>query len=70
MRYYNQLHFNSHKMTYKTLTFEEWLTEEHAKNYKGLDDNMPEELDIWLAGLDVEQLIRYGDKYGRYVEGE
>lgn len=46
------------------INFEEFLIGEHAKNYVGTDDNMPDSFDAWLADLDSYEWIVLGDKYG------
>lgn len=43
-------------------TFEEFLGEQHAKDYAGLDDDMQDDYEQWLANLDVEELIDFGNK--------
>lgn len=45
-----------------TLTqFEEYLREIHAKGYTGLDDDMPEAFERWLANLDNSEIINYAE---------
>ena len=44
-------------------TFEEYLMEQHAKQYVGTDDCMPDDYNNWLAGLDVEDVIEMADKW-------
>ena len=41
--------------------FEDFLKEQHAKNYIGTDDDMPDAFDDWLTELDVDTLINYAD---------
>lgn len=48
-------------MKYKD--FEDYLQETHAQEYHGLDDDMPDAFDSWLAGLDIEEIMLYADKY-------
>ena len=50
-------------------TFEDYLRERHAAQYQGLDDDMGEDFDDWLADLDVETLLQYGDLFGEKKEG-
>ena len=37
---------------------EELLSEEHAKNYHGLDDDMPDDFENWLMDLDYDELVK------------
>lgn len=46
--------------------FEDYLEEIHAKQYHGLDDDMPDDYENWLSNLDIEELIEYADCYGEY----
>ena len=45
-------------------TFEEYLEEEFAKDYRGLDDDMPDSLDTWMSNLDVQEVIDYAEEWG------
>lgn len=51
--------------TYKD--FEDFLVEKHAEQYEGLDDDMPEDFDRWLADKDVPEWIALGDRYARAI---
>ena len=42
--------------------FEEYLREEHSKDYAGNDDNMGDDYEAWLTSLDNEELIEFGNK--------
>ena len=44
-------------------TFEQYLQDKHAKQYGGLDDEMPDNFDEWLCELDTYEWLEYGDKY-------
>ena len=44
--------------------FEDFLKDTHTEDYHGTDDDMPDAFDNWLAELDVELLVAYGDRYG------
>ncbi len=44
--------------------FEEYLKEQHAQNYTGTDDDMPDHFDDWLGSLDGEDYINYGNAFG------
>jgi len=41
--------------------FEEFLKDLHARDYAGLDDDMSDDFENWLAELDVDSLVKYGD---------
>lgn len=55
--------------------FEDYLKDEHAKEYTGTDDDMPDDYDKWLGDLDGEEYIKYADLYavevrrGAYEKG-
>ncbi len=46
-------------------TFEEYLREQHAFGYTGLDDEMSDDLDCWISDLDVQDVIDYAEGWGR-----
>lgn len=48
-------------MKYKD--FEDYLQTQHANQYTGLDDGMPDDYNSWLDNLDQEELIGYGNEY-------
>ena len=51
-------------MTYKQeYSFINYLMEKHADQYIGLDDDMPDDCNDWIADLDVDELIDYGQKF-------
>ena len=56
-------------MIYKS--FEDYLQAQHAKDYHGLDDEMPDAFDGWLTNLDGEMYIKYADDYSliKYEDG-
>lgn len=43
--------------------FEDFLIDEHAKDYCGLDDEMGESCCEWIDNLSGEEFIEYADKY-------
>ena len=52
----------------KTITFEEYLRDEHIKrNFKVLDDDLPDDYDTWESYLDIEDWIILGNSYGCYT---
>lgn len=44
-------------------TFINYLMEQHAKEYIGTDDLMPDAFNDWLADLDVQEVIDYAEKF-------
>lgn len=52
-------------------TFEDYLQDRHADQYTGLDDEMGEDFDDWLADLDTELILKYADIYAekRFIAG-
>ena len=49
----------------KQETFRDFLEDKHASDYMGLDDDMGEDYDNWVAELDDDELIDYGEVYGK-----
>lgn len=45
-----------------TRAFENFLMMEHAKEYHGTDDDMPDAFEAWLEKLDGNDLIEFGNK--------
>ena len=43
--------------------FEDYLASQHAKQYTGTDDLMPDDFEDWLENLDKQELIEFADKY-------
>lgn len=50
-----------------TEKFENFLMEQHAKQYMGTDDNMPDDFNKWLCNLEVDEWLAYGDKFNLAV---
>ena len=48
----------------KILTFEEFLKDQHAKDYIGTDDDMPDDFDDWVGELDTQEVIDFAEAYG------
>jgi hypothetical protein len=42
-------------------TFEDYLKEEFGKNYRGLDDDMPDAYDAWVSELDITTVMQLAD---------
>ena len=56
----------------KDVTFENFLGEEHAEQYFGLDDDMSDDFVDWMCQLDPQEIIDYAETYGarRFNEGK
>jgi hypothetical protein len=39
--------------------FEKYLRDVHAKQYTGLDDDMPDNFDTWLESLESAEVMEY-----------
>jgi len=50
-------------MPKKKIDFEEYLQEQHA--LRGFRDSIFGDFNVWLDGLDIEEWIEYGDKFGQ-----
>ena len=59
--------FKGHKgiPTIMEQTFREYLRNKFAESYKGLDDDMPDHEADWFDGLDVEDVIDWGEEYAK-----
>ena len=42
--------------------FEDFLKEEHASNYHGTDDDMPDAFDHWISNLQGDEYIELGNE--------
>lgn len=47
----------------KDKTFTDFLSNKHAEQYDGLDDEMPDDFNEWLENLDINECIGYADEY-------
>ena len=55
----------------KTLgEFEQYLQEIHAKDYHGLDDDMPDAYNAWVSELDAGEMREYAEEWGEELEEE
>ena len=45
-------------------TFETFLQDKHAEQYRGLDDEMPDDFNEWLQDLDPDEWIILGKSWG------
>ena len=44
-------------------TFEEYLQEKHADQYKGYRDKMCDDFNEWLQELNVDEWVAFGENY-------
>lgn len=54
-------------------TFEEFLEEKYDEldnDSNNMNVEFEGRLDRWFSNLDVEELINYGEEYGKYIEYE
>jgi len=47
--------------------FEEFLKYMHVEDYTGTDDDMPDAFETWLTELEGDDLIGYGNKFGKIL---
>ena len=47
----------------RQITFMDYLAEQHAAQYSGLDDGIPDSFDDWLVQLSPEEWIEFGDQW-------
>ena len=45
------------------MSFEDYMIEEHAKQYSGVKDNMIDDCNDWLCYLGVYDWLYYGEMY-------
>ena len=50
------------------MSFEDFLREQHDKQYHGTNDDAPDDYERWLTELEGEDWIVLGDKYGFNVQ--
>ncbi len=50
--------------------FENFLMEQHGKDYVGTDDMMPDAFNDWVENLGADELIEYGNKYTKIILAE
>lgn len=48
-------------------TFEEYLSDIHAEDYHGCDDDMADSLDDWIGSLDVSEVMEYAQNYADLI---
>ena len=52
-------------MPKKKIDFVTYLQEQHAEQYIGAKDLMIYDFNMWLEGLDIEEWVSLGDKFGQ-----
>lgn len=53
----------------KQKTFEQFMRDIHAKQYRGLDDEMPDDFSDWLSNMDIQQIVIYEEQFEK-TKGE
>jgi len=48
-------------------SFEDFLAEKHAEQYIGTKDTMVDDFSDWLCDLELDDLLKYGDKYAKEI---
>ena len=43
--------------------FIDYLAEQHAEQYTGIDDDMPDKFEMWCEELGWEELMQYADEW-------
>ncbi len=51
-------------------TFEEFLNNKHADQYKGIKDNMSDDFNNWSEQLETEEIIEYVKEYTQRLRVE
>lgn len=51
------------------IDFEGYLTNKHAEQYTGLDDEMPDDYEAWLVDLDIDTVIKLANEWAVKVLG-
>ena len=51
----------------KNQNFEDFLRDEHAKEYIGYKDKMVDAFEDWLSNMDIDKFLIYGDMFGNSV---
>jgi hypothetical protein len=46
-----------------TMTFEDYLRQQHDKQYRGTDDDMPDAYEAWLSDLQADDFMSYAEVY-------
>lgn len=61
-------HWSMNNMSVKKYkSFEDYLREQHAREYSGTDDNMPDAFERWLGDIEPQDFIDLGDSYGKEI---
>lgn len=51
-------------------SFEDYLKDIHAESYQGTDDDMPDSFDNWVTDLQIDDLIKYANDWGKEPQRE
>lgn len=50
--------------------FESFLQDQHAEDYHGGDDEMPDAFDNWLGDLQADEYLAYGNMFAFVISKE
>lgn len=45
-------------------TFDDFLQDIHAEHYQGIDDDMYDDYETWLADQDTQEIIDWAQEWG------
>lgn len=51
-------------------TFENFLMDEHARDYTGYGDDICEAFEEWIQNIDVDKWLEFGDKFAKQQSKE
>lgn len=49
-------------------TFEQFLQEQHAKQYMGTDDDMPDDFNNWLEQFDNTAMMAWAEGFAKELQ--
>lgn len=50
------------------MSFEKYLQEQHAEDYHGCDDDMPDAFEHWMSERDVQEIVDYAEAWGETLK--
>lgn len=58
------------KIDFEQFLTNKWQEEVTCTENDCLDDDMPEAFNKWMCELDIEDFIKYGNEFAKYVNSE
>lgn len=49
-------------------TFEQFLQDKHAEDYKGMKDKMTDDFNSWIANMDINECIELAEEWGDEIK--